>query len=628
VATEYKRNPVTGELEECTVPDTAVPAPDSTDETVVIVGKEGTPVDINADGQMHVVLRGLLDEGNSTHEELIGGATFVGDPIDTLDYSMVFITVFSDQDSAIDGLVVEQGHSETEGGVIHWDIDDTYTVFANTGKPFAIGCTSQYMRVSYTNGTEIQTDFRLHLTLKKGYSLPTSHRLGDNHIVEDDASLQKAVLLQEHPDGTIKNVSTPHPLSGDNHVIFSKDLDLSVSNNNGFDGDVTDYFDSLLTVSSNASATNPKQILLWFNNTVYASEVGFGCNDLAKSFSNIKMNFLGSGQVIRSVYDESSDNTKHNSRVVGFAPTAFNGILLEFHTSDEVGLSNITIRKEQKTASQIQATNPDGILINIGATDSGNLKTTNAENGLSIAKGNVAGSTFIHKFGAAPDFDTADGYVNIWDGANDAIINAMQYVYSTTADITSLSSSNNGDTQDIEVQGLDVNYDLVVQTKTLTGQTEALLDTPLIRVFRMKNVGSTDVAGILYCYTSAATVAVGVPSPSSTIRAAVNNGNNQTLMAIYTIPAGKTGYMRDWYASTAGAKRASSHIIKVEARPFGQVFQLKHVASINDVATSYIQHTYVEPEVFAEKTDIQILMNTDQNEAGVSAGFDIVLIDN
>jgi len=32
--------------------------------------------------------------------------------------------------------------------------------------------------------------------------------------------------------------------------------------------------------------------------------------------------------------------------------------------------------------------------------------------------------------------------------------------------------------------------------------------------------------------------------------------------------------------------------------------------------------------VFSEKTDIEMQMDTNQNEAGVAAGFDIVLVDN
>ena len=255
--------------------------------------------------------------------------------------------------------------------------------------------------------------------------------------------------------------------------------------------------------------------------------------------------------------------------------------------------------------------------------------TADQSSGLAIAKGDVAGSTFIHKFGNAPDFNTADGEVDIWDGADDSGSNLMTYTFSSTADIDSLSSSDNGDTQDIEVQGLDSSYNLVTQTITLTGQTRKALDTDLIRVFRLKNVGTTDLAGTVYCFVNVETTG-GVPNTLANIRAQVDNGNNQTLMAIYTVPAGKTGYMRNWYASTAGANKSSNYVIRMKARPFGQVFQTKHLSAIADDGSSTALHTYIEPEVFAEKTDI--VMSAQMKAVGgtlasVSAGFDIVLVD-
>ena len=97
-------------------------------------------------------------------------------------------------------------------------------------------------------------------------------------------------------------------------------------------------------------------------------------------------------------------------------------------------------------------------------------------------------------------------------------------------------------------------------------------------------------------------------------------------MAIYTIPAGYTGYMRDWYASTSGGVTAAFHTVRLVARPFGGVFQVKHVSALSTAGTSHIQHKYEEPEVFAEKTDIAMRSNTTVNFAGVSAGFDIVLV--
>jgi len=101
--------------------------------------------------------------------------------------------------------------------------------------------------------------------------------------------------------------------------------------------------------------------------------------------------------------------------------------------------------------------------------EDGHLSIHDLSNGLSIAQGEVTGHTFIHKFGLAPDFDEIDNDVDVWDGANDGTINQMEYTFSSTADIDSISSNNAGDSQDIEVQGLDTNFDLVTQTVTLNG---------------------------------------------------------------------------------------------------------------------------------------------------------------
>lgn len=277
--------------------------------------------------------------------------------------------------------------------------------------------------------------------------------------------------------------------------------------------------------------------------------------------------------------------------------------------------------------SVITALTPTLGFVNLTATDSGNLQVTDAENGLAIAKGDVAGTTFIHKFGHAPDFDIENGEVTIWGGSDDGGIDQTTYVYSSADDIDSLSSSDNGDTQDIEVHGLDTNYDEVIQTITLTGQTRVALTTDLIRVYRLVNMGSTDIAGAVYCFVNTALGGDGVPDDTTKIRAVINNGDNQTLMAVYTVPAGKTGYLRDWYASTAG-KAKSVNVVSLKIRPFGQVFQVKHKASIQAGGSSYIHHKYEEPEIVSEKSDIEVLASTDINVASVSAGFDIVLIDN
>ena len=450
-----------------------------------------------------------------------------------------------------------------------------------------------------------------------------------------------ATINSEAPPRTIVNaidaklitdsgvaVGAQHPIATSADSVYASDLDLAYCDNGGFSGNIPNYFNNLKVVNNDASATNPKSIKLWFNRTLQTHTMGFGCDDLTKTFSNIKLKFLGSGEEVLYTWDGSADSTKRNSYLVELPALALNGVIIEFHTVDEVGLSNIYMAKVNDVFAQLSATKDDDTVVAISATDSGNLRVTDAESGLAIAKGDVVGHTFIHKYGRSPDFDNTDGDVSIWDGADDGGTNEMQYNYSTSAIIDSIVSSNAGDTQDIEVQGLDTNYALVTQTITITGQTRKALDTSLIRVFRLVNVGSTDVAGNVYCYENTALTA-GVPTDTTKIRAMIVDGNNQTGMAIYTVPAGKTGYLRQWFASSSGAKKTTNYLIKLKARPFGQVFNLKHSVSIADDAP--YMHPYIEPQTFTEKTDVEMTAfatDTGITAASVSGGFDMVLVDN
>ena len=431
---------------------------------ILIDETTGDSAKIDDSGQVHTVMEGTVDTGNSSATPLTAGSIFTGTAKNTLKYAVIFVTVHSDVASATNGLSIEA----SSDGSTNWRVSDSFSIPADTEKTFSFQPNKQFYRVVYTNGGTNQASFDLHCVLKKTNSKPSSHKISDSISPEDDATLQKSILTALSDSGTFNNV---------------------------------------------------------------------------------------------------------------------------------------------------------------GATLSNNLRVANAEDGLSIAKGDVVNTFFTHKFGSASDFDTADGAVTVWDGADDADIGEMQYTYSTTADIDSLSSTDAGDTQDIEVQGLDANYDLVLQTITLTGQTRVALTTPLIRVFRLKNVGSVDVAGFVYCYVNG-TLTGGRPDTTADIRAVIEGDNNQTLMAVFTVPNGTTAYLRSFFASSAGAKKVTNFIIRLRARPFGQVFQVKNKTAIPSDGAG-LQYIYDDPETFSAKTDIEMTAEITAGavtQASVSAGFDMVLI--
>jgi len=254
----------------------------------------------------------------------------------------------------------------------------------------------------------------------------------------------------------------------------------------------------------------------------------------------------------------------------------------------------------------------------------------NRSYGLEIAKGNIPGTTYVHKFGEAPDFDTSDLAVTIWDGADDGGLNEMQYNYSSGADIDAISSSDNGDTQDYEIQGLDVNWDLTVQTITAAGQTLTALDTPLRRVFRIKNKNATDNAGTIYVYEDTDGETNGVPDTLADVRAIIQPGNNQTLMSIYTVPNGKTAYMTNFWFSLEGAKKATPVDVKLRVKPIGGVFKIKFKADLIEDGTSYLYHHHDIPEKIEAKSDIEMraaIVDAAITGQSVSAGFELIIVD-
>lgn len=276
-------------------------------------------------------------------------------------------------------------------------------------------------------------------------------------------------------------------------------------------------------------------------------------------------------------------------------------------------------RSLNNSSGEIDSTNP------LDVTNTPTSSST-GDTGLDIAAGNITGISSINKFGFAPDFDTGDNEITIWDGADDGNANKMVYTYSSTADITDIVSSSASDTFEVEVQGLDTSYNEVTQTKTLTGTTSVALDTALIRVFRMKNNSSSAAVGKIQCGVGSTTTSFS----TANLRAEIAVGREQTLMSIYTVPNGKTAYMTGWFFYTAGTNRSSDYNITIMARPTGGVFQIKHHGSILDGASNEVSHKYMPYSSFAAKTDIESRAQITTGgvvAAGISAGFDLILVD-
>jgi len=104
--------------------------------------------------------------------------------------------------------------------------------------------------------------------------------------------------------------------------------------------------------------------------------------------------------------------------------------------------------------------------------------------------------------------------------------------------IDTISSSSGSDTEEITIEGHTVdgdgNFTFVVQTKTLTGQTKAVLDTPLARCTRLYNSNGTDLVGTIYAYQDGA-ITSGVPDTGAEVHCVIPAGLNQSEKCATTI---------------------------------------------------------------------------------------------
>lgn len=160
----------------------------------------------NGNYAIAAIAPGHVSTDNSTTQTLGVDGMYTGNWEDITNFGVIVISVTSNVASATDGLMVQFSSDSTVAGIIS---DDDYTFNAGTKKTFSFQAAAKYFRVMYTNGGTIQSSFNLQTILKPYYVKPSSHRIQDNIVDDDDAELNKSVLTGESSlTGTFENVTT------------------------------------------------------------------------------------------------------------------------------------------------------------------------------------------------------------------------------------------------------------------------------------------------------------------------------------------------------------------------------------------------------------------------------------
>ena len=187
------------------------------------------------------------------------------------------------------------------------------------------------------------------------------------------------------------------------------------------------------------------------------------------------------------------------------------------------------------------------------------------------------------------------------------------FTWQTAAEALEIVSGAAGDTGIVvSVYGLDANYDQLTASVTTDGADGttpvAIAGVTFIRVFRVKVTTGTPT-GILTVRAVA----------GATVRATVTVGNNQSQMALFTVPAGYFCWVKSYYATVQKLKDV---VLSLYARPFGEVFQLKNrVIGYEE----HIQQIFDPPLQFSAKTDIELRAASSVATADVYGGFALLL---
>ena len=244
---------------------------------------------------------------------------------------------------------------------------------------------------------------------------------------------------------------------------------------------------------------------------------------------------------------------------------------------------------------------------------------------LEIARDNLTGLDHINKFGSNSDVDTG--------APEDLWTQGGLQVPPTAARLHDITSSSGDDDNDdgtgartVRVYGLDENWAEVNEDVILNGVGDVPTVNTYLRIYRMSILtagsGGTNAGAI-----------TATAQTDATVTASIAIGEGQSLMAIYTVPAGKTAYMTRMYATLSGSGAPGRIELSLKQRigidTAVPALRTRHKVSFDTSGTSSRSWRYIPYKVFTEKTDVIMrIVSANVNNMTVHGGFDLILVTN
>ena len=228
-----------------------------------------------------------------------------------------------------------------------------------------------------------------------------------------------------------------------------------------------------------------------------------------------------------------------------------------------------------------------------------------------VASGYSADHTHNHKFGAAPAI-SINTTSSIWD---------VQGLYPWSAlDTPAVVNVERNDAADtglvVTVQGLDANWAYQTEDITITGADQ--VGTKLWRRVNRAFITHPTIQ------TNTGNIDIEAGAAGGTTVARISAGLGQTLMAVYTVPAGYIGYLYQGTMTIQEGGDATGYMY-IRRNGQGTNFRVGHTFEVGNSAYNY---KFSVPPAIPEKSDIDVRAFVRANNSRVTASFDILLVEN
>jgi hypothetical protein len=229
---------------------------------------------------------------------------------------------------------------------------------------------------------------------------------------------------------------------------------------------------------------------------------------------------------------------------------------------------------------------------------------------LNVSRGKTRGASQIHKFGATPS-QSINTTASIWD-KGDTLYPWSAFDTPGVLVGAQVGADDNGKV--VTIEGLDENFELISEEFILSSAGTVTGTNTFKRVYRgyVSSGAGTNVGQLNF-------------SRGGTQVLRILAGAGQTLMAVYTVPAGYTGYLYQGVATAQSGADATGYMY-VRYNSVATIFRVGHTFEV--AGGGEYTYKFAFPQEMPEKTDIDVRLSTRSNNGRFTAAFDILLIKN